>query len=134
VFRGLLDYFPRACIAVAEVSAAGAEKYAWKGWEGVDDGYNRYSDAGARHIVKKAIEGPWDSEMAERGKRILHDAQVAWNALAALELYLRAREPKPNVAKGPVPTGKSDVYGGYMEAREEFINALQKGDYPVAKL
>ena len=85
VYRGLLDYFPRACLAVAEVSTVGAKKYAWKGWESVPDGINRYADAGARHIVKESIEGPWDSDT-----KLLHKAQKAWNALAELELYLRA--------------------------------------------
>lgn len=88
VFRGLLDYFPRACKAVAQVSAAGAAKYAWKGWEEVPDGINRYADALARHIVNEAIEGQFDSE----GFR--HAAQQAWNALARLELILREEENK----------------------------------------
>lgn len=85
VFQGLLDYFPRACLAVAEVSAKGAEKYAWKGWETVPDGYNRYSNALGRHQLYKSIEGPIDSDTG-----LLHDAQVAWNAMATLELKLRS--------------------------------------------
>lgn len=87
VFRGLLDYFPRACIAVAEVSTVGAKKYAWKGWESVPDGINRYQDALCRHVLKEAIEGPIDSDTG-----LLHKAQSAWNALAALELYIREQE------------------------------------------
>lgn len=83
VYQGLLSYFPRACLAVAAVSAAGAAKYAWKGWESVPDGINRYSDARDRHIVNEAIEGPYDPD------GFLHKAQIAWNALAALELSLR---------------------------------------------
>jgi len=92
VYQGLIDYFPRACSAVANVSAAGAEKYAWKGWEDVPDGYNRYKNAQHRHALKRAIEGPYDSDFNKLGKHILHDAQEAWNALAALELYLREQE------------------------------------------
>ena len=92
VFQGLIDYFPRACLAVANVSQAGADKYAWKGWEHVDDGYNRYKNAQYRHAVKRAIEGPYDSDFKKLGKDILHDAQEAWNALAALELFLREQE------------------------------------------
>jgi len=88
VFRGLLDYFPRACLAVASVSAAGARKYAWKGWEDVPDGINRYSDALGRHIVNMGIEGAYDPD------GFLHRAQIAWNALAALELFLREQEKK----------------------------------------
>lgn len=93
VFQGLLDYFPRACQAIAEVSAAGAEKYSWKGWEKVDDGVNRYRNAAARHILYEAMEGLYDETMiTTNGKKILHLAQVAWNDLAALELFLREKE------------------------------------------
>lgn len=89
VFRGLLDYFPRACLAVAQVSTRGAEKYSWKGWEGVPDGINRYSDALARHLLYKGIEGSIDKDTG-----LLHDAQIAWNALAVLEMHLRELEDK----------------------------------------
>ena len=87
VFQGAIDYFPRAIEAVAGISAFGASKYAWRGWEGVDDGYNRYSNAMARHLIKKAVEGDFDSDSG-----LLHDAHTAWNALARLELYLRENE------------------------------------------
>jgi len=85
-WRGILDYFPRALLEVASVSQAGAAKYAWKGWESVPDGINRYRDAQARHIFNESIEGVRDRE----GFR--HLAQNAWNALAALELTLREEE------------------------------------------
>ncbi len=84
VFRGLFGYFPRACMSVAGVSTVGAKKYAWKGWEDVPDGINRYQDAMCRHILKEEIEGAIDADT-----QLLHKAQIAWNALAALELYLR---------------------------------------------
>lgn len=82
--RGLLEYFPRACLAVAEVSMKGAEKYCWKGWETVENGIDRYGDAEVRHIVAAAIEGPLDPQL-----EVLHAAEEAWNALARLELILR---------------------------------------------
>lgn len=84
VLQGLLDYFPRACMAVADVSAFGANKYAWKGWETVPDGINRYGNALGRHVVYESIEGRYD---LATGK--LHAAHVCWNALARLELLLR---------------------------------------------
>lgn len=84
VFRGLIDYFPRACSAVANVSLAGANKYAWKGWEHVPDGINRYSDALVRHLVDESANGAIDKDTG-----LLHSAQVAWNSLARLELKLR---------------------------------------------
>ncbi|MFJ1257877.1 dATP/dGTP diphosphohydrolase domain-containing protein [Cupriavidus sp. CuC1] len=87
VRRGLLEYFPRACMAVAQVSASGAAKYAWNGWEQVPNGVDRYGDAEARHICKAAIEGPVDADYGH-----LHAAHEAWNALARLELLLRENE------------------------------------------
>lgn len=87
VRRGLLEYFPRACMAVADVSAAGASKYTWGGWETVPDGVARYGDAEVRHICKAAIEGPIDKDFG-----LLHAAHEAWGALARLELLLREAE------------------------------------------
>lgn len=90
VFRGLFDYFPRAGMAVADVSTKGAQKYAWKGWEAVPDGFARYSDALGRHLLAEAIEGLYDN--GPKGTGCLHAAQVAWNAMARLELLLREQE------------------------------------------
>jgi hypothetical protein len=95
VFRGCLNYFPKALMAVANVSAYGANKYSWRGWASVPDGYNRYSDALGRHLVKEMVEGPYDLEIRNDPKypgEVLHAAQVAWNALARLELYLEDME------------------------------------------
>jgi len=87
IFRGAVSYFPRAIEAVASVSAFGASKYAWKGWQSVDDGYNRYSDAMVRHL---AYEGK--GEVLDPDSGLLHAAHAAWNALARLELLIRERE------------------------------------------
>lgn len=86
VVRGVLQYFPRALLAVGQVSEAGARKYSWKGWESVPDGIVRYRDALGRHILYEDIEGPIDSDTG-----LLHAAQIAWNALAVLEMMLRER-------------------------------------------
>jgi hypothetical protein len=86
VYRGVIAYFPRAVAAVANVSAAGAAKYSWKGWAGVPDGVNRYGDAMARHALATGRGEVFDSE----GFR--HEAQIAWNALARLELILIEEE------------------------------------------
>lgn len=90
VYQGAIDYFPRAIMAVAEISAYGAQKYAWKGWEAVPDGITRYTNAGIRHVFGEAIEGPYDK--GPNGSGLLHKAHAAWNALAALELFLRQQE------------------------------------------
>lgn len=87
VFRGAISYFPRAIAAVAAVSAFGASKYAWKGWENVADGYNRYSDALVRHL---GYEGK--GEVLDPDSGLLHAAHAAWNALARLELLIKERE------------------------------------------
>lgn len=99
ISRGVLEYFPRAIEAVALLSLYGSEKYSWAGWEKVPDGVNRYRDAGDRHKVARAKEGPYDREWESRGKQVLHSTAVAWNALAALELELRAVE-SPSSEKG----------------------------------
>jgi len=83
VLRGVIQYFPRALMAVSEVSAHGASKYTWKGWESVPDGVSRYGDALVRHLVKESYEE------LDPDSGLLHAAQVAWNALARLELTLR---------------------------------------------
>jgi hypothetical protein len=88
VFRGLLDYFPNACRAVADVSQFGAKKYAWKGWETVPEGVLRYTDAMVRHCVDSVLEGSLDKTSG-----LTHAAHMAWNALAVLELTLR-QQPK----------------------------------------
>jgi hypothetical protein len=87
VYRGFIQYFPRACLAVADISAMGASKYTWRGWESVSDGYQRYSDALGRHLTYEEIEGFFDT-----GSGQLHAAHAAWNALARLELLLRKLE------------------------------------------
>ena len=87
IFRGLISYFPRAATAVAQVSGFGANKYAWNGWEQVDDGINRYSDAMVRHLMREG-----EGEVLDSDSGLLHAAHVAWGALARLELILRERE------------------------------------------
>ncbi len=90
IMQGVLHYFPRAIMAVANLSAKGAEKYSWKGWEKVADGPNRYGDAVGRHLVKEAIEGEYDLDFPPG--EVLHATGDAWNSLARLELILREKE------------------------------------------
>jgi hypothetical protein len=87
VFRGGVSYFPRAIEAVAAISAFGARKYAWKGWEGVDDGYNRYSDAMVRHLLSES-----KGEVLDPDSGLLHAAHAAWGALARLEILIKELE------------------------------------------
>lgn len=90
IFQGALDYFPRAIEAVAAVSAFGASKYAWKGWEKMDDPNNRVLNALFRHQFKIVKGEEYDEE-----SKLLHAAHRAWNDLADLELILRKKEQEP---------------------------------------
>ena len=87
--RGALEQFPRALMAVADVSAFGAAKYTWGGWQTVPDGVQRYLDAGARHAALRAM-----GELIDKDSGLSHLAQEAWNILAALELALRKAHDK----------------------------------------
>lgn len=87
VWRGVINYFPRALWGVAEISTFGANKYAWAGWEDLEDGFARYQDAKCRHQLKAAM-----GELDDPDSKYLHLKHEAWGALAALELFLRERE------------------------------------------
>lgn len=99
IFRGFVQYFPRAIKAVAGVSAYGAEKYkTYGGFHSIEDGLARYSDAHVRHMVNAEIDGELDPESG-----LLHAAHEAWNAMAKLEIMLREKEAankKANLRKG----------------------------------
>ena len=83
IMAGVLADFPRALKAVAEVGSFGARKYSRGGWQSVPQGVERYTDAFWRHLIESSIN-PVDTDSG-----LLHDAQIAWNALAVLELKLR---------------------------------------------
>ena len=82
----LMD-FSRAVRAVSEVGTYGAQKYTDHGWISVPDGVSRYTDAMLRHLL---AEGKGEIHDPESG--LMHAAQVAWNALARLDLQLRELE------------------------------------------
>jgi hypothetical protein len=84
ILRGAFLYFPKALEAVAQVSEIGAKKYAWEGWRTVPDGVTRYGAALSRHLMHK----PGTRDNGPGGTGCLHAAQVAWNALAILELLI----------------------------------------------
>lgn len=82
--RLVLSTMARALLEVSKVATFGAEKYSPDNWLKVDNGLERYTDAKDRHRLEGAIS-EYDSESG-----LLHAAHEAWNALAALELKLRA--------------------------------------------
>ena len=92
VMQGAIHYFPRALEVIARISMKGAEKYAWKGWETVPDGENRYANARGRHELAIGRGEIYDDKDGGIGE--LHLGQVAWNSLAELELFLRREQSK----------------------------------------
>ncbi len=82
----VLGDFSRALIAVSEVGTYGAQKYTDRGWLAVDSGEQRYTAAMLRHWLFEAQGEVLDVS------GLLHSAQIAWNALARLELALRRME------------------------------------------
>lgn len=85
VMRG----FANALWAVAEIGTYGAQKYTDDGWEKVPDGFQRYTDAMYRHLLREHQGEALDPESG-----FLHAAHTAWNALARLELLLRELRDK----------------------------------------
>lgn len=75
--RGLLDYFPDACAAVANVSFVGNEQHNpgqemhWAKEKSTD-----HADCIVRHLVDRGL-------IDDDGLR--HSAKVAWRALALLQ-------------------------------------------------
>jgi hypothetical protein len=81
IAEGLLDYFPDACAAVAEVSFLGNEKHNpgqpmhWARGKSMD-----HANCIGRHLIERGgFDGP-----------IRHSAALAWRALANLQEELEA--------------------------------------------
>ena len=79
--------FPRALMAVAEVTTFGAKKYTDHGWLAVPDAFKRYSDAAGRHRLKRLAGEERDADSG-----LLHLQHEAWGLLAMLELRLQGME------------------------------------------
>lgn len=86
VMRGLLDYFPDACLDVANASLVGNEQHNpgehlhWAREKSQDE-----ADACIRHLMKR---GSRDSD------GVRHSAKAAWRALANLQREIEAeRQP-----------------------------------------
>lgn len=79
----VLGGFAEALTEVGRVGTYGAEKYSPNGWKSVENGEERYLDALYRHLLAD------EASRVDDGTDLLHLAQVAWNALAVLQLRLR---------------------------------------------
>lgn len=97
ITRGVLDYFPDAIAAVAEVSRLGNEQHNpgeplhWAREKSTD-----HADCIARHLIER---GTADSDGAR------HSAKLAWRALALLQTELEeaARQEEIDRALNPAP-------------------------------
>jgi hypothetical protein len=84
LYSGLLAYFPKALAAVAELSRIGNDKHNpgeplhWS-----RDKSNDHLDCVARHLLEA---GSADADGT------LHSTQLAWRALANLEIELEAKQ------------------------------------------
>ena len=83
----VLGDFARALKVVGDVGTYGAKKYTEHGWVSVPNGAERYTDAMLRHYLLESV-----GESADKDTGILHAGHLAWNALARLDLMIRAAE------------------------------------------
>lgn len=110
---GVLDYFPAALVAVAEVSKAGNDKHN----PGQDLHHARgksmdHADSIARHLIDRGLTDP--------GTGLRHSAELAWRALALLQQELEdagapmARGARVADAGSTGPTGPvvGSAFGG----------------------
>jgi len=104
IARGVLDYFPDAIAAVAEISRLGNEQHNpgqpmhWAREKSTD-----HADCIARHLIER---GKIDNDGAR------HSAKLAWRALANLQIELEAAEkqPKPGAVVAYDPMGQVRVW------------------------
>lgn len=91
VALGAITRFPLALQEVAKVSAFGCKKHQVPmgdmSYLDVPDAYAVYTNALSRHLTGEAAEGA----INHNDGGLLHAAQAAWNALARLEVLLRAQ-------------------------------------------
>ena len=86
--RDVYQEFPLAMMEIARVTAYGAKKHAPRGWRTFEHEYgmNYHRSKIGRHLLHLETDGP----INEGDGELLHAAQVAWNALAYLDHYLRS--------------------------------------------
>lgn len=83
MYEGLLKYFPNALLMVSHVSLLGnRQHHADKPLHWDKNKSNDHKDALMRHLIQS---GQYDQD------GVLHDAKVAWRALANLETLLTSK-------------------------------------------
>jgi len=91
VCRGVIDYFPLAIIAIAEVSRVGNDQHNpgqplhWARSKSTD-----HADCILRHLIDR---GKWDKDS------LRHSAKLAWRALALLQEELENDRSDPGSTK-----------------------------------
>lgn len=89
----LFEQFPLAIKEVIKCSQAGHNKYPedkdWSNFRRVENPVFQYRNAAIRHLFEKGI----NKDMLEYGE-VLHEAQVIWNLLAALQIELENKNNK----------------------------------------
>jgi len=80
----VLDYFPDALCAVAQVIAQGQQQHQTKGWDRTKS--TDQADCLLRHFLDRGLA---DTDGAR------HSAKLAWRALAMLQLEIEADEGLP---------------------------------------
>lgn len=122
ICTGVIDYFPAALAAVAEISRAGNDKHNpgqplnWSRNKSLD-----HADCIARHLVDRG-------GFAEDGSR--HSANLAWRALALLQDELEregAPVPKTPRLDGRGPAADAADEREKLAARYEEMNELRSG-------
>jgi hypothetical protein len=119
--RGLLDYFPDALLAVAELSRIGNEQHQpgepmrWAKEKSTDE-----PDALMRHLIDR---GTVDSD------GVRHSTKVAWRALALLQREIDAEREQP---PAPPPVRVESTYpahvpyAGELEAHDRVLEAQER--------
>ena len=84
ICTGVMDYFPKALAAVAEVSRIGNDQHnPGEPLHWAKDKSTDHADCIARHLIQR---GTRDTDGAR------HSAKVAWRALALLEIEIESEE------------------------------------------
>ena len=92
IYSGFIAYFPRAIIAVAELSRVGNDQHNpgkplhWDRAKSTDE-----KDALMRHLLDQTLEG----DAAADTDGVLHATKKAWRAMADLEKILEAIDRLP---------------------------------------
>jgi hypothetical protein len=100
VVSGVLDYFPQALLAVAELSRVGNEQHNngelmhWARGKSMD-----HADTIVRHLMQRGTWDEttwWDKLLGKvRTASVRHSTKVAWRALALLQEEIEVAEGLP---------------------------------------